>query len=515
MRFCRCAAVALALGSFSARLAMAQSTELISVSINGGPGNDWSVIPDLSPNGSFVAFASKANDLVQGDMNGAADVFLLDRSKGVLEPVSVDNDENLVTGYGAALSADGRYVVFASASDALVGADTNGAMDVFVRDRLNGNVVRVSVSSSAVQGTGGSGNSYGDVDITDDGRFVAFSSDLEGLVDDDLPGGNHVYLHDRDADEDGIFDEVLPGSISTTCVSKDVVTLAASVVVAVPSLSNDGNRVGSFVEWSNPDGSVPYGAYVHDRTSETTRHIGSGAWPRCTRSDGRYWVFSSNASDLIADDLNGFSDVFIYDYDADFIVRPIVGMNGTETNGNSFYPSITRDGRFVAFTSLAFNLVPNDDNNVADVFIYDRDVDGDTVLDEADAVSMYLASVNSEGQQQFEMGPGPCWCFWVMSPVSDDGRTVAFVSQPGSLEHTSDGGVATPVANLNVFVHVRNEPAACPGDLDATTSIDAADLQTMLVDWGTCFGCEAELDGDNVVGPGDLAALLAAWGACP
>jgi Tol biopolymer transport system component len=500
------------------RLAIAQSTELISVSINGGPGNHASFVPDISPDGRFVAFLSNATDLVleKDDLDYGPRAYFLDRQTGVMELIDTDSG-------GIAVSADGHYVAFSSLAPR-VPEDSNNEVDAFVLDRQTGAIVRVSVSSSGKQGFDPKWpfSAWLDVAISDDGRLVVFASSLQGLVEHAFGSDNAVYLHDRDSDEDGVFDEQdEPGSIETVCMSCviPVVTLQHFGVVSLP---NNGQSVG-FVEWgSDYQSGTPYAIDRLDGTPHllsvaTDGSTAPASWPRGSGADGRFWVFSSDATNLVVSDTNGFSDVFVRDIKEQTTRRLSIGFDWTEANGHSYFPSISDDGRFVSFTSLASNLVPNDLNETPDIFVHDRDADANGVFDEPGGVVTHLVSVNSEGQQQTAMGPACIsdgWCIWNQTAVSADGRTIAFVSQPGELVE-STGGVATGAdPEVNVFVHVRNEPAACPGDLDDTTSIDAADLQSMLADWGTCFGCEAELDGDNIVGPGDLAALLASWGQC-
>lgn len=142
----------------------------------------------------------------------------------VVEIASVSSSGILSNGESAspAISADGRYVAFVSTADNLVANDTNEAADVFVRDRLENKTVRVSVSSSGEEGNNVSSSGYANSghDISKDGRYVVFTSAATNLVDDAPLGG--IYLHDRDVDADGIFDET--GSIMTELLVSMVVT---------------------------------------------------------------------------------------------------------------------------------------------------------------------------------------------------------------------------------------------------------------------------------------------------
>src|SRR3989441_6808558 len=151
--------------------------------------------PALSADGRFIAFVSLATSLVAGDTNGATDVFVRDRQTGTTERVSVASGgtQSNAASLGSALSADGRLVAFQSDATNLAPGDTNGATDVFVRDRQTGMTERVSVASDGTQANNIS--SY--PALSADGRFVAFQSDATNLVAGDTNGATDVFVHDR------------------------------------------------------------------------------------------------------------------------------------------------------------------------------------------------------------------------------------------------------------------------------------------------------------------------------
>src|SRR5438034_1099294 len=171
------------------------ATERVSVDSAGTQGNGESTDVALSADGRFVAFTSAAPDLVTGDTNGVADVFVHDRQTGTTERVSVDSAGTQANGAGTgvALSADGRFVAFTSAAPDLVAGDTNGAADVFVHDRQTGRTERVSVDSAGTQANGASCGGA----LSADGRFVAFASAAPDLVAGDTNGAADVFVHDR------------------------------------------------------------------------------------------------------------------------------------------------------------------------------------------------------------------------------------------------------------------------------------------------------------------------------
>src|SRR5262245_58071669 len=162
------------------RIAFAQETTRVSVDGSGAEGNGYSYEPVLSSDGRFVAFSSAATNLVPGDTNGAPDVFVVDRTTGAIERVSVDSTGAEGNGGSARvdLSSDGRFVVFSSSASNLVAGDTNNAMDIFVHDRSTGTTERVSVDSSGIEGDQESDTPS----ISDDGAIVVFMSAADNLV---------------------------------------------------------------------------------------------------------------------------------------------------------------------------------------------------------------------------------------------------------------------------------------------------------------------------------------------
>src|SRR3990172_5886825 len=172
------------------------TTERASVSTAGVQGDALSGYPAISADGTIVAFRASASNLVPSDTNGADDVFVRDRQAGATERVSVSSAGGQGSGghsYEPSVSDDGRYVAFRSHATNLVAGDTNGTDDVFVRDRQTGVTVRVSVDSSGVQGNGGS---Y-EPSVSGDGRYVAFRSVASNLVPGDDNAVQDIFVHDR------------------------------------------------------------------------------------------------------------------------------------------------------------------------------------------------------------------------------------------------------------------------------------------------------------------------------
>ncbi|HEX9092974.1 MAG TPA: hypothetical protein VF902_03240, partial [Coriobacteriia bacterium] len=351
-------------------------TTRVSVSSTGGQGNDFagSAYPCISADGRYVAFGSGASNLVVGDTNGVWDVFVHDRVTGATTRVSVDSSGTQGNGHSGndtsyesiSISADGRYVAFWSGASNLVANDTNMQSDVFVHDRVTGATTRVSVDSSGAQGNASSHAPS----ISSDGRYVAFESNAGTLVANDTNGQTDIFVHDR-------------ATGATTRVSVHSSGSQGDNTSNAPSISSDGRYVAFSSFASNLVGSDTNGmmdVFVHDSvTGATTRASvdSSGAQGNASSSavsvssDGRFVAFSSYASNLVAGDTNGTPDVFVHDSITGATTRVSIDSSGAQGDATSPFLSISSDGRCVAFESDASNLVAGDSNGQRDVFIRD------------------------------------------------------------------------------------------------------------------------------------------------
>ncbi len=351
-----------------------------------------------------------------------------------------------------AMSADGRFVAFHSLATNLVPDDTNGVRDVFVHDRQMGTTELVSVDSAGVEGNGDSGG-FNDVTISDDGRFVAFSSIATELVTDDNNGKADVFVHDRQMG-------------TTELVSVDSAGVQGNLNSNGAAISGDGLFVAFRSSANLEPGTGTFGGlFVHDRPSGTTERVslniagvqtqGSALLPILS-SDGRFVAFLSNATDLVTGDTNGKFDVFVRDRQMGTTARVSVSSAGGEGNGDSgtFGLDMSRDGRFVAFDSFASNLVPGDTSSRLDVFVHDRDTDANGTFDEPGAVATTRISVDSAGVEANGQSQNPA--------ISDSGRLIAFQSLATNLVPGDTTGAA------DIFVHDRQTGAT------TTVSVDTA-----------------------------------------
>ena len=181
---------------FERDLATGQTTR-VSVSAGGVQGTDASggAASGISADGGAISFSSAASNLVPGDTNHSRDVFVWTRASGAVERVSVASDGSQAAAGASdasSISADGRYVAFASTAPNLVAGDTNLAADVFVHDRVTGSTVRASVTASGGQAATASSLQPGG--LSADGQVVAFDTAAPLAAGD--TGGNDVYVRD-------------------------------------------------------------------------------------------------------------------------------------------------------------------------------------------------------------------------------------------------------------------------------------------------------------------------------
>jgi Tol biopolymer transport system component len=344
------------------------STTRVSVATGGTQANNISGGSAISADGRFVAFQSSASNLVTGDTNGALDVFVRDRVTGATTRVSVATGGTQANGvsYVPSISADGRYVAFASDASNLVAGDTNGTYDVFSHDRETGATTRVSVATGGTQANSGSSGAV----ISADGRWVAFQSDASNLVAGDTNRMYDVFSHDR---ETGATIRVSVASDGTQANGNSHIGATSADGRFIAFQSNASNLVAG--------DSGMRDVFVHDRvTGATTRaSVATGgtqanghSYDQAISADGRFVAFNSYASNLVAGDTNGTYDVFVHDLVTGATTRASLATGGTQANHESWNPEISADGRYVTFESYASNLVAGDSNGVTDVFVHDR-----------------------------------------------------------------------------------------------------------------------------------------------
>lgn len=341
--------------------------------VTGISPNGDILYPPLSYDGRYIAFHSTASNLVPKDNGNVSDIFVVDRRDKLIQRVSVNaagQGGNNTSTYPT-IAGEGRYVAFTSEASNLVPGDENGASDVFIADVVTG---QLTLASKGLGGKPAAGKSYSYFpSISADGRYAVFSSNAADIVQGDTNGTWDVFVFDRQTGQ-------------TRLVSKS-------------TSGQQGN-----------------GPSMHGVIS----------------GNGRYVAFHSRATNLVSDDTNNTSDIFLHNLQTGETTLISRAPDGTVGNARSERPSISYDGLVVSFSSDASNLVPNDTNNAEDVFVYhhrDKQLRRASVLTGGGQMTMEPIQMDRK------------------SVVSPDGMIVAF---------RSDGPPMTPGGARSVDIYVHN-----------------------------------------------------------
>lgn len=351
----------------------------VSNNTSGMVSNGTAYRPHISRDGQYIVYESEATDLISGDSNGQGDIFLYSVASGSLSRISEPSGGGESNNWSRdpSTSETGLYTVFTSNASNLVVNDTNGFSDIFVYNRANNQLKRVSVASNGTQADLFSNNPA----ISANGRFIVFMSAAQNLTTLPHPLVNYqVFLHDRNPDKDAVWDE--PGQILTVPVS----------------INDSGDLANNFAGFTGR---------------------------LAVSDDGMTIAFTSEATNLVPNDTNGVADVFIHRRDPDHngvpdepgkteTIRISVSSSGAQGNDYSFDPQMDSDGDLIVFTSLASNLVSGDTNGREDVLVYNR-ITGTT----------QRVSVSSSGAQSPGGGGAP--------DISADGRYVTFHGNDSTL----------------------------------------------------------------------------------
>jgi len=405
--------------------------------------------PTLTADGRLLAFQSNASNLDVGVSGSSA--LVKDALTGRSRAVDVDLNGLGASGEQPVISSDGGVVAFRSASSGLISSDFNAVRDVFVTDLATGVTTRVSTDSAGGEADGPSGSSFKGVALSGDGRFVAFQSDATNLVAGDTNFLGDVFVKDR---QTGV----------TLRASTDSAGAQGNVSESYrPSISADGRYV-AFVSLTSDlvagdtNGAIDVfvkdtstGALTRASTDSAGAQSDGHAFNARVSADGRFVVFDSAATNLVAGDGNGSVDVFLKDLVTGTTTRVSVDAAGTEADGGSSDPSISDDARFVAFSSGATNLVAgeSDGNGFFDVFVKDL-TSGATAR-----VSRTPAGLDANGDSSAAV-------------ISGDGHTIVFTTAATNL----GGGVDD---NFSSDVYRAVNPLS-PADSDGDGLDDAAEL---------------------------------------
>ena len=428
---------------------------------------------------------SQATNLFVPDTNGnKPDAFIRNHQTGVTQLASINSKGQQVIGFDliAHVSATGRYVAF----DTLNLPGGYGGNQVYLHDTQTGTTDLVTAS---YKGDSGSDGNCHLGHVSPDGRFISFFSYGSNLVAEPyFPP--QCFLRDRQTGEThlvsiGSTGEPWQGSLYVGGISDD----------------------GRFIAIRGHDSSVPslsYSkVYVRDRLLNQTILASAGPngefpnghtfdWPRIS-GNGRYVYFTDYATNLVENDSNGKGDAFVRDLVLEQTIRISVSSKGEQANGDSFAESISGNGRFIAFSSYADNLVPGDANGFADGFVHDLWT-GTTEL----------VTLNWQGEQ-INNHAG-------MAGISDDGRAIGFVTYANNV-------IQQPVNEfLALYVRARWKL----GDVNRDGVVNVVDLLAIINAWGPCpapppppalpIPCDADVTNDNTVNVVDLLLIINNWG---
>lgn len=379
--------------------------ELISVDSDEQQGVNGSYSPSISADGRYVVFATD-EQLDPVDTNIYSDIYLRDREAGttILLTKGIASIPSDGSSFDPVIAADASAVVYWSEATNLSSLpmenDMNGVADVFVRSLVGGQTARISKDSLGNEGN----DSSQTPSISADGSIVAFSSSADNLVAGDGNGRDDIF----------VVQVGIPSSIER-------------ISVTPASMDSDGN---SFRPSVSPDGD--------------------------------YVSFGSAATNLVLGDTNGEFDIFLRNLMSDTTSLISLDQNGDPSNGGSLVSSVSRDGLFVAFGSSASDLVADDTNLNGDVFV--RNVVASATI---------RVSVNSAEQQGDED------CGMVLGGISDDGSKVAFFTKANL------GGVVSPgIQNLYVR-EVSRGVTKCLSEAPRRKASDGNNLQPVISADGT------------------------------
>lgn len=337
---------------------LTDQVERINVTHDGSAPTGGAQAGAITPDGRYVAFQSSASNLVPNDGNGLRDVFVRDRKTGTTTLASVSNAEQPSNGNSPTnhdttmdLSSDGRYVAFSSVATNL-GPDLDATSDIFVRDLLAGSTSLISVSTG---GASTDKDSYGPT-LSASGRYVAFGSAATNLVDGDTNASIDAFVRDRQ-------------TTTTTRVSVHDNEGQSPTGGYLPEIDDAGTKVvfGSTSKLSGIDPNSTADVYVRNTASGTTTvaSLGKDGWAAgesddpAISGDGNTVVFRSALSTI-----DGIGNSVDHLYSRSMLsnaqARITRDSGNTVAGGDSSNPSLSTDGKAVAFDSFANNLVSND-----------------------------------------------------------------------------------------------------------------------------------------------------------
>jgi hypothetical protein len=468
---------------------------LITATVDGGPANGPSGESSVSASGRYVVFSSFATNLVAGDTNGKEDIFLRDTVNNTTTLISKSLSGDLGNGDSSqpVINQDGTYVAFVSKASNLINGDTGGFADVFRYSIASPGLDLVSATNTAGTAFAGAGSS--EPTISKDGTLVSFTSfatNYEGVADQNSPSKNFndVYVRNMAAAGTAAQFGINPGQVrlvsraAAVNNSGDGESFDSSISADgryITFRSSSANLVAAGIDTNNSRDT-----FIRDMMTSLTTLVSvntagvSGNQPsdsNAVSGNGQFVTFQSKATDLVANDNNENADVFLRDTISGKTTILSVNQFGTASAGGvSVFPALSQDGSYASFSSTAPNIVPGDANTREDVFLRDL-ARGPIALVSVNAA---LAPANGRSYDPF---------------ISQNGDFVVFTSEATDIAPTANNGRAniylsrTPAPNLTTDTVA---PTATFG------AVEAADATATTVQFTVNLADETGLDTVNV-----------------
>ena len=495
----------------------------------------------VSATGTQIAFSAAdgnpSNPWTPGDTNQVHDVFLrvIDEGKTIGLTVGAGTLNNEAAG-SVHTNQDGSITVFESPASNLVPNDTNNLSDIFIRFP-NGSLRRIMTHA----GSEPNGASY-DPKISSDGNWVVFRSYATNMTPEGGNGFSQVYLYSIATNQLWLVSRSTAGQPGNGDSQSPSIARDGLLVAFASSASNlvlgDGNNDTDIFVYSHISGQL---SRIAPRSSggQPIDPNGSSGTPVIS-DDGRWIAFGSTASNYVSDDTNGTDDIFIYDWATNQFRR--VTKGGLQLNGASYQPSISRDGRYVAFASDATNLDPRDTDSLPDIYVWDRNtgmiilvsvnsfgrkanlggrspsisLDGSRIAFESDATNMMPLDATPD-TDIFIYDTQTRWTYPVSTRGCIPGEAPSFFpALAGNGNAVAFQTTATNLSDLpigaNAYAVMQQVICVPPGDVNRDGFVDDADLLLVLFNFGQEGSC-ADVTMDGIVDDADLLVVLFNFGA--
>ena len=489
----------------------------------------------VSDTGTRVVFSATDNSgWVPGDTNRLADVLVRDLDEGRTYGLTT-GPGTLNDGAAGSVHIDrtGSRAVFASSASNLVSGDTNGKTDVFIRF-ADGSLRRIMAHNGAQPN-----DSSFDPKISSDGRWVVFCSRATNLTPEGGNGKAQVYLYDIGANQIRLLSRTAAGQPGNDDSHS-------------PSIARDGTFVAFASAASNlvsGDTNNQIDVFFYTRSSGSLTRIvpRSGGQPNgasgnpVISDDGAVIAFVSQATNLDSGDTNGKDDIFVY-YRAGGWIYQARHRGTIQLNGHSYQPSVSQNGRYVAFATEATNIDPRDTDTLPDIYLWDSftgtmtlvsvnsfghkanlggrmpsiSLSGERVAFESDATNLTPLDLTPD-TDIFVYDATTSWVYPVslrgcvpgglpsfIPALSGDGRVAAFQTNAANLSDLPTGA--------NAYAALQRVVCTPPGDVNRDGQVDDADLLLVLFDFGQESSC-ADVTMDGVVDDADLLVVLFNFGA--